>query len=130
MADFIAMTRSLQADPELSNKIAAGRLEDIAPCTACGTCLDQSIQMARRCRINAAMGTKQYTIEKVKKAKKVVVVGGGPAGMEAARVAKRRLTSGLKRNSPRHMPARKATLLFTRLSLLMATRPRGVGCCI
>ena len=44
-ADFIGMTRSLHADPELPNKIAAGRLEDIAPCTACGTCLDQSISM-------------------------------------------------------------------------------------
>jgi 2,4-dienoyl-CoA reductase (NADPH2) len=81
------MTRSLHADPELPNKIAAGRLEDIAPCTACGTCLDQSIGMERRCRINAAVGTEQYTIEKAPKKKKVVVVGGGPAGMEAARVA-------------------------------------------
>jgi 2,4-dienoyl-CoA reductase (NADPH2) len=86
-ADFIALTRSIQADPELPNKVSAGRLDDIAPCTACGTCLDQSIQMARRCRINAAMGTTQYTVEKAKKPKKVVVVGGGPAGMEAARVA-------------------------------------------
>jgi 2,4-dienoyl-CoA reductase (NADPH2) len=86
-ADFIGMMRSLHADPELPNKIAAGRVEDIAPCTACGTCLDQSISMARRCRINAAVGTENYTIEKAIKKKKVVVVGGGPAGMEAARVA-------------------------------------------
>jgi 2,4-dienoyl-CoA reductase (NADPH2) len=86
-ADFIGMMRSLHADPELPNKIAAGRLEDIAPCTACGTCLDQSIGMQRRCRINAAVGTEHYNIEKAPKKKKVVVVGGGPAGMEAARVA-------------------------------------------
>jgi 2,4-dienoyl-CoA reductase (NADPH2) len=86
-ADFIAMTRSLQCDPEFPHKVAEGRLEDIAPCTACGTCLDQHISMARRCRINAAMGTTQYAVEKAKKRKKVVVVGGGPAGMEAARVA-------------------------------------------
>jgi 2,4-dienoyl-CoA reductase (NADPH2) len=86
-ADFIGMMRSLHADPELPNKIAVGRVEDIAPCTACGTCLDQSISMARRCRINAAVGTENYTIEKAIKKKKVVVVGGGPAGMEAARVA-------------------------------------------
>jgi 2,4-dienoyl-CoA reductase (NADPH2) len=86
-ADFIAMTRALQADPEYPNKIAAGRLEDIAPCTACGTCLDQHLSMARRCRTNAAMGTTQYTVAKADRKKKVVVVGGGPAGMEAARVA-------------------------------------------
>jgi 2,4-dienoyl-CoA reductase (NADPH2) len=86
-ADFIAMTRNLQADPEFPNKLAEGRLEDTAPCTACGTCLDQSLGMARRCRINAAMGTKTYILNKTKNKKKVVVVGGGPAGMEAARVA-------------------------------------------
>jgi 2,4-dienoyl-CoA reductase (NADPH2) len=86
-ADFIAMTRSLQCDPEFPHKVAEGRLEDIAPCTACGTCLDQHLGMARRCRINAAMGTEHYTVEQARKAKKVVVVGGGPAGMEAARVA-------------------------------------------
>ena len=86
-ADFIATTRSIFADTELPNKVAEGRLEDIAPCTHCGTCLDQAVQMKRRCRINAAIATEKYTIDKAKKKKKVVVVGGGPAGMEAARVA-------------------------------------------
>ncbi|MFA5308939.1 MAG: FAD-dependent oxidoreductase [Dehalococcoidales bacterium] len=90
-ADFIAMTRRLVADPELPNKIAAGRRYAIAPCTACGTCQSpKSIdgQKARsRCRINASFGTAQYTIEKTDKKKKVLVIGGGPAGMESARVA-------------------------------------------
>lgn len=81
-ADFIAMTRRLQADPELPHKVAEGRLEDIAPCTACENCLG-----SRRCRINAFMGAEFNTIEKANKKKKVVVVGGGPGGMEAARVA-------------------------------------------
>ena len=86
-ADFIAMTRGIFADTESPNKVAAGRLEDIAPCTACGTCLDQTIQMKRRCRINGAIATKKYTIDKAERPKRVVVVGGGPAGMEAARGA-------------------------------------------
>jgi 2,4-dienoyl-CoA reductase (NADPH2) len=81
-ADFIAMTRRLQADPDLPRKVAEGRLEDIAPCTACENCLG-----SRRCRINAFMGAEFNTIEKANKKKRVVVVGGGPGGMEAARVA-------------------------------------------
>jgi len=85
--DFIAMTRRLQADPELPNKLAAGKFEDIAPCTACASCLDQTKSMQRRCRINGALGTTKYTISRAPKKKKVLVVGGGPAGMEAARVA-------------------------------------------
>jgi 2,4-dienoyl-CoA reductase (NADPH2) len=85
-ADFIGMTRRLLADPELPNKIMSGRLDDIAPCTACTTCIDAG--HIKRCRINAALGTDDLWIHpKVEKKKKVLVVGGGPAGMEAARVA-------------------------------------------
>jgi len=83
--DFIAMTRRLQADPELPNKVIADRLDDIAPCTACENCLG-----SRRCRINAFMGKTYNTVAKADKKKKVVVVGAGPAGLEAARVAARR----------------------------------------
>ena len=81
-ADFIAMTRRLQADPDLPDKIIAGSLGDIAPCTACENCLG-----SRRCRINAFMGKDYNTVEKAEKKKKVVVVGAGPSGLEAARVA-------------------------------------------
>ena len=85
-ADFIAVTRRLFADPEFPNKLAAGRFDDIAPCTACTCCKDED--HPRRCRINAAIGTeKSYTIEPASQKKKVVVIGGGPSGMEAARVA-------------------------------------------
>ena len=85
-ADFIALNRRLLADPELPNKIASGRLDDIAPCTACHTCLEP-IEI-KRCRINAALGADEpYEIKQAEKRKRVMVVGGGPAGMEAARVA-------------------------------------------
>jgi 2,4-dienoyl-CoA reductase (NADPH2) len=81
-ADFIGMTRRLIADPEYPNKVAEGRLDDIAPCTACDNCLG-----SRRCRINALVGTDTNRIEKASNRKKVFVIGGGPAGMEAARVS-------------------------------------------
>ena len=81
-ADFIAMTRRLQADPDYPNKVIAGKMQDIAPCTACENCLG-----SRRCRINAFMGKEYNKIEKADKKKKVLVIGAGPGGMEAARVA-------------------------------------------
>jgi len=50
-ADFIAMTRRLQADPEYPNKVKAGKLDEIAPCMACENCLG-----SQRCRVNPFMG--------------------------------------------------------------------------
>ena len=88
-ADFIGFSRRLMADPEFPNKVASGRLEDIAPCTACMSCISAiRLEQPVRCRVNAALGEKQeYAIKQAAKKKKVLVVGGGPAGMEAARVA-------------------------------------------
>jgi 2,4-dienoyl-CoA reductase (NADPH2) len=80
--DFIGMTRRLHADPAYCNKLKAGRPEDIAPCTGCDNCLG-----SKRCRINALLGTPFNTIEKAPKKKKVMVIGGGPGGLEAARVS-------------------------------------------
>jgi 2,4-dienoyl-CoA reductase (NADPH2) len=80
--DFIAMTRRLLADPDYPRKIAEGRTEDIQPCTGCDNCLG-----SRRCRINGLLGTQFNTIETAPKKKKVLVIGGGPGGMSAARVS-------------------------------------------
>ncbi len=85
-ADLIGMTRRLFADPEYANKVAFGRLEDITPCTHCGNC-NKTYNVPRKCRINAAFGTAQYEITPADSHKKVVVVGGGPAGMQAARIS-------------------------------------------
>ena len=89
LIDFVGMTRRLLADPELPNKVISGNLEDIAPCTACLCCLDRAVECKPvRCRINASLGRGQeYQIKYADKRKRVLVVGGGPAGMESSRVA-------------------------------------------
>lgn len=88
-ADFISHNRRLMADHELPKKIAEGRPEDIAPCTACMTCFDRVERgESPLCRTNAALGKeKEYEIRPAETKKKVMVIGGGPAGLEAARVA-------------------------------------------
>lgn len=86
-ADFIGMNRSLMCDPELPHKVAEGRRYDVRPCTHCGTCLDKSAGFLTHCRLNAALGTESYTVKKASTRKKVLVIGGGPAGLEAARVS-------------------------------------------
>ncbi len=89
-ADLIAFGRPLLADPELPDKLAQGRADEIRPCIMCLYCQDCIFykESPLGCAVNAAVGKeKEYTITKVGKAKRVVVIGGGPAGMEAARVA-------------------------------------------
>jgi 2,4-dienoyl-CoA reductase (NADPH2) len=88
-ADFIAFNRRLLADPELPNKVASGQYEKIAPCTACLHCWYRRRQnLPIQCRINPALGQEdKYSIKPAEKKKKVLVVGAGAAGMEAARVA-------------------------------------------
>jgi len=89
-ADLIAMGRALLADPELPRKAHEGRLDDIRPCIYCNeACIGNISRMWRiSCVVNPALGReREYAIEPAKRKKRVLVVGGGPAGMEAARVA-------------------------------------------
>ena len=85
-ADLIGINRRFFADPDWARKVAEGRLDDIQPCTHCGTC-NQNYNAPRRCRINACFGTDQYDLAPLGTRKRVLVVGGGPAGMQAARIA-------------------------------------------
>jgi len=89
-ADLIAMGRALLADPELPRKAYEGRLEDIRPCIYCNeACIGNISRMWRiSCVVNPTLGReREYAIEPAKRKRRVLVVGGGPAGMEAARVA-------------------------------------------
>lgn len=87
--DLVYIARPLIADPEWPNKAREGRFDEIRPCIACSLCFD-GLQDAGgiRCSVNARAGREaEYSIEPTKEPKTVFIVGGGPAGMEAARVA-------------------------------------------
>jgi len=90
-ADLIGMARALISDPELPNKAEAGRLHAINRCICCCRCLDQGLaqhQPLEVCSVNARVGDEILTdIKPASRAKKILVIGGGPCGMEAARVA-------------------------------------------
>jgi len=90
VTDFAGMGRALIADPELPNKAREQRYDDIRPCIACGQgCFDVAIfDRPVTCLGNTAVGREEECrIIKTDRPKKVIVVGGGPGGMEAARVA-------------------------------------------
>ena len=89
-ADFVGLGRTLLADPEWPIKAAEGRLDDIRHCISCLVCLQHVFATgANRCAINPDWGRgKDFTeIKQANKAKKVMVIGAGPGGMEAARVS-------------------------------------------
>lgn len=91
-ADLIYMGRALLADPELPMKAKLEKFEDIRTCIACNMCQKtlrpNSEETDLSCAVNAALGREEdYRLVPVQKSKKVLVIGGGPAGMESARVA-------------------------------------------
>src|SRR4029453_16984650 len=89
--DVVGMTRALIADPDLPRKAREGRLDDIRTCVGANEgCIDRIYQgKAVKCVQNPAAGREAELaeIQKATKPKKVVVIGGGVAGLEAARMA-------------------------------------------
>ena len=91
LIDMVGMTRAHLADPHIVRKIIAGEEDNIRPCVGATYCLDRIYQGGEAlCMHNAASGrelTMPHDIPEAKMKKKVVIVGAGPAGLEAARVA-------------------------------------------
>lgn len=87
-ADLVAMGRALIADSEIPRKIKEGKWEDIRRCIACMTCINKVLtELPLVCAVNAAAGKEMESkVIRTKAPKEVLVVGGGPGGMEAARV--------------------------------------------
>ncbi|MDF3856606.1 hypothetical protein BDE18_1433 [Paracoccus pantotrophus] len=94
LLDMVGMTRAHMADPHLVRKVTLGREDDIRPCVGANYCLDRIYQGGMAfCLHNAATGREQtmpHTIPPAPAKKRITVVGAGPAGMEAARVAAER----------------------------------------
>ena len=91
-ADMVAMVRALICDPELPNKAREGRLDDIRKCMACNQeCRRVDSGASICCTLNPTVGFEKElglgTIKPATVKKRVVIIGGGPGGLEAARVA-------------------------------------------
>lgn len=88
-ADFVAIGRMLLADPEWPNKVKAGKLDAINPCVACNQgCIQRLFSgLDVQCTVNPATSREAAFSRKPGKKKKVLVVGGGPAGLSAAKYA-------------------------------------------
>lgn len=91
-ADFLGMARPFVADPEWPKKAKNGKVEDIRRCISCGECLYEmggKFSFPYGCSVNAAFSREREwsVIKPAAVKKKVMIIGGGPAGMEAARIS-------------------------------------------
>jgi len=92
-ADIVAMARAILVDPEIVNKAATGREDDIRPCLRCHACNKLTAAFYPiRCAVNPILGREltYVPLPKAEKKKKVVIIGGGPGGMQAALTASER----------------------------------------
>jgi thioredoxin reductase len=86
--DFVTLSRAFHADPEYVKKLEAGHAEDIVPCMACHQCTNMlEANVPTRCAANPSTGLERARrIKPAAKSRRVLVVGGGPAGMHTARI--------------------------------------------
>jgi 2,4-dienoyl-CoA reductase-like NADH-dependent reductase (Old Yellow Enzyme family)/thioredoxin reductase len=91
-ADLVCIGRGLLADPNMPKKAEQGRLDEIRTCIACNTCMESIFRKGRvECLVNPTLGReKEMTIVPASIQKKVMVVGGGPGGLDVAWVAAKR----------------------------------------
>jgi len=89
-ADFIALGRPLLADPEWTNKVREGQIKEIRPCIYCLNCMKsvsehESLIKGITCSVNpGVLREKEFVITRTTLPKRVMIIGGGPAGMQAA----------------------------------------------
>jgi 2-enoate reductase len=89
-ADIISLAKGLLADPQWPNKVLEGRVEDIRPCIGCHQACSEMFngRYLNSCTVNPACGRERsYELRPAQRARRILVAGGGIAGMEAARVS-------------------------------------------
>jgi 2,4-dienoyl-CoA reductase-like NADH-dependent reductase (Old Yellow Enzyme family)/NADPH-dependent 2,4-dienoyl-CoA reductase/sulfur reductase-like enzyme len=91
-ADLVCIGRGLLADPEMPRKAKEGRFEDIRTCIACNTCMESIFRRGRiECLVNPTLGREnEMVIVPAEQVRKIMVIGGGPGGLNVAWVAARR----------------------------------------
>ena len=91
-ADLVCIGRGLLADPEMPKKAQDGRFDEIRKCIACNTCMESIFRRGRvECLVNPTLGReKEMTLTPAQQRKKIMVIGGGPGGLNVAWVAAKR----------------------------------------